>query len=72
MSIRQVVQSPVWSDGWLAALASSGCLAGLLWRLGDAAGTRGALWVAAITILALIATAAANSLVRHRPADGVE
>lgn len=65
MSIQQVIQHHVWRDSWLAALAASTVLAGLLWRMGDGPGTEVALWILTVCIAAIVASAANESFVRH-------
>jgi hypothetical protein len=69
MSLRHVVQSLIWSEAWLALLVAAGILAGVLCRLGDTTGSRGALWVLAIAIVALIATAAVQTALRVACSD---
>ncbi len=65
MSIRRLILSPAWSDCWLAALTASAILATLLWRLGDASGTRVALGVFAVGVGMIVVTAAAGSVARN-------
>jgi hypothetical protein len=69
MSVRHVIQSLIWSELWLALLAASGLLAGLLWRFGDTAGFQAALSILAIAIVALIATIAVQTALRHGRPD---